>query len=241
MNRKDLGRLRLGEIIAGWIWWLMFLIGTEVLVVICFSLLGHDLREISESPKLYSYVNLSVGLINLIATVIIFHRFLIDQFRRLRQRGPKVLLDVLLGVAVYLGASYAASYLAQFLVAVFGVEYHNANQEAVEQLVSVTPAIGLFLACFEAPITEELLNRGLIFNPICRRNRVLAYIVSMLAFSAIHVVGAAPYQPVMVSVVSLVTYCGPGFALAWIYERSGTIWAAIFLHATINALVTLLV
>ena len=240
MIKKDLGRLRLGEIIAGWIWWLMFLIGTEFVVVLVITLLGHDLREISESPKMFSYVNLSVGLVNLTALLIIFHRFLWEQFSRLRRRGWRILTDLLLGIAVYFGASYAASYVSEFLIAVFRVDYYNANQEAVEQLVSVTPAIGVFLASFEAPITEELLNRGLIFNPLRRRCRVPAYILSMLIFSSIHVVGSVFYQPVMVSVVSLVAYCGPGFALAWIYDRSETIWAPIFLHAIINTLATLL-
>ena len=34
----------------------------------------------------------------------------------------------------------------------------------------------------------------------------------------------------------MVQYLAPGAVLAWVYDRSGTLWASIGLHAAANAL-----
>ena len=83
------------------------------------------------------------------------------------------------------------------------------------------------------------MNRGLIFGLIYKKNRILAYAVSMLVFAAIHVVGAAFSQNVLVSVISILTYLVPGFVLAWAYERTGTIWTSILIHLGINTIATI--
>ena len=237
---KDLGRFNRRELIGGYLWWGMFLIGTELVVSLAAMLMGVRYEDLMTSSRLFSFYNLSISLVNFLALVLIFHRFLGEQFIRLRVRGRRVPGDLALGVLVYFAAVYVASYLTDFLIAIFHVDYSNANQEAVEEVVDSVPWLGILLTCLLAPVTEELLNRGLIFNPLCRKNRTLAFIVSMLVFSAIHVIGSAFSQPVLVSVVSLITYCGPGFALAWIYYRSESIWCSIFLHMIINIIATLL-
>jgi membrane protease YdiL (CAAX protease family) len=37
----------------------------------------------------------------------------------------------------------------------------------------------------------------------------------------------------------MVQYLVPGIILAWVYERSGTLWTSIILHAVTNALAVL--
>ena len=67
-------------------------------------------------------------------------------------------------------------------------------------------------------------------------SRVLAYIVSALLFTLMHnwqYFGLHPF-------VSILLSCLPSrpasVALAWVYEKGGTIWAPITLHALINAM-----
>ena len=67
-----------------------------------------------------------------------------------------------------------------------------------------------------------------------------AYVLSMLAFSLAHVFAAMFFQPLGLTFVNLIVYLPAGFVLAWTYERSGSIWSAIFLHAALNALSMLL-
>ena len=91
-----------------------------------------------------------------------------------------------------------------------------------------------------APVTEELLCRGLIFCGLYRRSRIWAYALSMLVFSLLHVYGSMLDQPFGVSLVNLVVYLPAGFALAWSYERSGSIFSAMILHTVINSFALLL-
>ena len=86
-----------------------------------------------------------------------------------------------------------------------------------------------------APIVEEPLFRGLIFGGIRPKSRVLAYIVSAALFSLYHV-----WQYVaLTGDFSLLIYCllyvPVSVGLAWAYDRSGSIWSPMVMHAIINA------
>lgn len=81
-----------------------------------------------------------------------------------------------------------------------------------------------------APVTEELLFRGFLFAGLRGRlGLVPAVVVSSLAFALFHF---NPYAfPALVAL---------GAVLAWLFQRSGSLWPGVALHATINT-VTLLV
>jgi membrane protease YdiL (CAAX protease family) len=84
------------------------------------------------------------------------------------------------------------------------------------------------------PIAEELLYRGLVFRSIHSKSRVWAYVISILVFAALHVVGyIGMYEP-MHLFVCLLQYLPAGFCLAWAYERADTIWAPILIHVSVN-------
>ena len=86
------------------------------------------------------------------------------------------------------------------------------------------------------PLVEEVLVRGLIFGPLSRRSRMLAYAVSTLVFSALHLwefVGSASLPALL---LSLLDYVPASIALAAAYERGGTIWSPIALHMLLNGM-----
>ena len=63
----------------------------------------------------------------------------------------------------------------------------------------------------------------------------------MLLFSAAHVAaGLLSGEPPLVLALNLVTYLPMGFALAWTFERTRTIWAAMLLHMLNNGLALVL-
>ena len=77
-----------------------------------------------------------------------------------------------------------------------------------------------------APIAEELFFRGIVFNAWRREaSRRWAYIGSAALFAVIHL-----------SLVSLVPIFLLGLALAWVYERTGSLLAPIAMHATVNGI-----
>ena len=77
--------------------------------------------------------------------------------------------------------------------------------------------------------------RGLIFGSLRRHSRALAYIVSILAFSAIHIWQFALGMSVRNLLLFALQYVPGGVALAWSYEKSGSIWTNITIHCLINA------
>ena len=233
---SDLGVLRKRELIGGLIYLPIYLFGAQYAAMWIAELIGIDLTQVSALGP----ANLIYNGLNALVLTAIFLRFLVDQLRPLQDRGWRLFPDLLLGWLAQYGLSFLASLAAGVLLAALGLEYSNLNQETVELVTALTPAAAILNACVLAPIVEELLFRGLIFRGIYRRSRVWAYLVSMLAFALAHILSAILYQPVGLTLVNVIVYLPAGFALAWIYERSETIWEAIFLHAAINAVAMLL-
>ena len=87
-----------------------------------------------------------------------------------------------------------------------------------------------------APVIEETLVRGVVFGTIRPASRVLAYIVSALLFTLMHNWQYFGLYPALSILLSCLPYIPASVALAWVYEKGGTIWAPITLHALINAM-----
>ena len=234
--RRDLGALRKSELICGLIYLPIFLFGAQYAAIWIAELAGVDL----EQAGALGTVSLIYDALNAVVLTAIFLRYLIDQLRPLQDRGWALFPDLILGWLTQYGLSFLASLVISLLLASLQLEYYNLNQEGVEAIIALSPAIAIVTACVLAPLAEELLFRGLIFRGLYRRSRVRAYAVSMLAFALAHTLGAILHQPVGLTLANLIVYLPAGFALAWIYERSGTIWESIFLHAAINAVAMLL-
>ena len=233
---RDLGALRKRELIGGLIYLPIYLFGAEYAAIWIAELAGLDLTEASTLGP----ANLIYNGINALVLTAVFLRFLTEQLRPLQDRGWALFPDLLLGWLTQYGLSYLASFACGALLVLLGLEYFNLNQEVVELVTALSPASAILNACVLAPLVEELLFRGLIFCGLYRRSRFWAYAVSMLAFALAHTLGAILYQPVGLTLVNVIVYLPAAYALAWIYERSGTIWEAIFLHAGINAVTMLL-
>ena len=78
-----------------------------------------------------------------------------------------------------------------------------------------------------APIAEEFLFRGMLYRWLRGRWGVpVGVVVSAVVFSALHLPG--PTDSVHIFVI--------GLALAWLYERSGSLWPAMMLHGVNNAI-----
>lgn len=88
-------------------------------------------------------------------------------------------------------------------------------------------AIGLDLltGALVAPLSEETLYRGVVFAGLAQRLPFLpAALISGLLFAIPHGIGVL--APILVL----------GTGLAWIYARTGTLWAPILAHSLVNAI-----
>ena len=131
---------------------------------------------------------------------------------------------------------FALSFILSSLLLIFGLDLGNSpNNVAITSELSTDYGRIAVLSIALAPIVEEPLFRGLIFGGIRPKSRVLAYIVSAALFSLYHV-----WQYVaLTGDFSLLIYCllyvPVSVGLAWAYDRSGSIWSPMVMHAIINA------
>jgi membrane protease YdiL (CAAX protease family) len=97
---------------------------------------------------------------------------------------------------------------------------------AEQAIAMLDPWLVVFAIVLFAPVAEELFFRGIVFNAWLREaGRVLAYVGSAALFALIHL-----------SLVSLLPIFLLGLALAWAYERTGSLLTPIVMHATVNGI-----
>lgn len=97
--------------------------------------------------------------------------------------------------------------------------------------------LGLVLAAVVlAPITEELLFRGVLLRALEPRGTRFALVVTSLVFAGVHVLGLDLERPLQSAAVVLPPLFILGLLLAWLTLRSGRLGPAIFLHSGWNLL-----
>jgi membrane protease YdiL (CAAX protease family) len=84
-----------------------------------------------------------------------------------------------------------------------------------------------FLVCVVAPVAEELFFRGFLFGGLRRHGLVVAALVSGTAFGLAHVASSP--------IGFIVPLAALGVILALLYERTGSLYPSMGLHALNNS------
>jgi len=224
-------RVFIGPSRREWIFGLAYLLAHIVLIQIILIeilLLLVLVFDIVLTDILFNVIWLLVALVVL---VIALGRYLRASFARFLEYGLSNLTTVLAGYGIYWALSLP---LTMLLYAVLP-ELTNPNNDMVMEMVAQEFLPMFAIAVLLAPVVEEILFRGAIFAPLRKVNRLLAYVVSCLAFGLLHVMQFLIFDFSPLLFVTMLIYIPAGIALAWVYERSGSIWTAIGLHALINA------
>jgi len=124
--------------------------------------------------------------------------------------------------------AFGLHYISQTVLVRLGQE--QVVQEAVQMVMATEHPVEVGLQVVSvvvmAPIAEELLFRGILYNTIKHTGYPLAGMtISAALFALVHG-SLALMLPLFVM----------GFTLAWVYERSGSIIAPMMMHATFNAI-----
>ncbi len=166
----------------------------------------------------------------ILATLLIFHRFLRENLRLFTAQWKKILIAVPAALVVY----FLLSLLVNLIILSLLPAFDNRNNDAILGMMDGSPAFVFLLSVLLAPVIEETLFRGLIFGNLRRLSRLLAYAATALGFSAIHVVGYLGVLSAAEILLSLVQYFPATLILCGLYEYSDTIYAPMLLHAFIN-------
>ena len=194
-------------------------------------------------PSILTWVNLQLAaplndaelnflfyLVNFIAVLLIFHDFL---SRALTQvfRHPILFCEaVILGTVAYYGLFWLTDKLVSLLVPSFS-NYNDASVLAMVNSSRLLMLVGLLVL---VPLAEECLFRGLIFRNLYGKSRWAAYIVSILAFAVIHIIGYIGRYSAVELLMAFLQYLPAGLCLAWAYTRADTIFAPILIHSIVN-------
>lgn len=112
----------------------------------------------------------------------------------------------------------------------------SRNQQRINSLVQNNRFYYTLMAVVFAPFVEELVFRGAIFNSFRARNRkALGYFISAFVFGFIHVMGsffAGDYRDCLFIFI----YGGLGMVLAYVYDRTDSVFCSILLHMLNNAI-----
>lgn len=129
-----------------------------------------------------------------------------------------------------------SAWAVQLMALAIGADLANPpNNETVMNMAGKGFNAVFAISVFLAPIVEEPIFRGAVFGTIYKRSRYAAYAVSTLLFSLYHVWQFAVVYADPSYLVYMLNYVPASVALAYAYERSGSIWAPMALHAFINA------
>lgn len=139
---------------------------------------------------------------------------------------------LLVAAAVVIGSNGIA-----WLARQAGIEPVPTNLALMEQALARFPWFLALFAIVLAPAYEELLFRRVLFGRLWQAGRPwLGMLLSSLAFALVHEVpGTSENGPWEIAQLWLV-YGGMGAAFAWLYQRTGTLWAPIVAHALNNAI-----
>ncbi|MBB3761670.1 CPBP family intramembrane glutamic endopeptidase [Xanthomonas arboricola] len=137
----------------------------------------------------------------------------------------------LIAVGVFL-----LSNLVSVAASALGIKPVPTNLPLMEEAIRQWPLALVVFAVAIAPAYEELLFRRVLFGRLLAAGRPwLGIALSSAIFALVHEVpGVSGNGPAAIVQLWLV-YGGMGAAFAWLYWRTGTLWAPIVAHGVNNA------
>ena len=212
------------EKIWGWLYLAFSLIALPSLLSLLNTKLAAPLDE--------GTLNFAFYCINFLAVICIFNRFLGNSLVAAWRDLWNFIQAVVLGYVALWAATKALDFVMDHLIPGFT----NINDSSITAMAKTGYTLTAISVVVMAPLVEEVLYRGLIFRNLYRSSQVAAYLVSMAAFAAIHVLAYIGTESVTTLVLCFLQYLPAGLCLAWTYTKADNIFAPIVVHALVNAI-----
>lgn len=172
------------------------------------------------SAMVYYYI---IGIV----TVFLFRGFL--------KHAWNMLMDLLPENLTACAAGAVGAVVLRYLMHFLPYPVQDPNPASWAEQFAYSPAATAAIVVVLMPLIEEVLFRGLVFGSLRPYSRGGAWLVSVLLFMLYSVwTFAVAYGDVRYLTLSL-QYLPAAAALTWCYDRGGSIWTAVVLHAALNA------
>lgn len=216
------------ERIWGWLYVPFFLVLLSWILAEGFRILGWDTETLLGQARL----NEAFFVVNFLAAVLIFRKFLSKSLVMVGKRFWGFLQAVILGLAMY----YAGALLISWGIQFWRGDLENVNDAAIIAMARESGWVMVVGTVLLTPVAEECMFRGLVFQGLHRHNRAAAYALSTGIFCLVHMVGYVGQVELSTLAILTLEYLPAGIALCWAYEKADTIFAPILMHGLVNAL-----
>lgn len=163
-----------------------------------------------------------------VLTMVVFWGFLKNAVQILREHPAENLLAVLTGLA--------GGVILQLGIHLLPWPLENPNNQTWAEQYSYSYGATILIVVLLMPAIEEVLFRGLVFGSLRRRSRALAWAASVGLFMVYSVwTFAVAYGDGRYLLLAF-QYLPAALALTWCYDRGGSIWSAVLLHAIFDAI-----
>lgn len=210
------------ESVFGLIYYLLQLLIIPAIIMVA--------NEMLPNPYSEAVVNFVFFTVNFVFVLVIFRKFLAANLRALMERPWAVLRCAGIGFLMY----WAGNLVFGLLTAIISPDFANINDTAITQMVQSDFGLMTVGTVLLVPVAEECFYRCLIFRNLYDKSPVLGYALSIVLFSLSHVLGYVTMVDFGTLVLCFLQYLPAGFALAWSYRHSGSIFASILIHMTVN-------
>lgn len=195
-----------------------------------------DPDTITELILKYAYqFQIVLDIIALIVIVFLSRKmFSFEQFKN--QKISKIILITLGSSVVFLLVNIILGSLIGLLT---GGE--STNQQALADMLVIAPYTLVFAAVIFAPIVEEIVFRGAIFNLLKNKtsNPIIPIVVSGAIFGAVHVL-AGLISGDLLEMLHFITYFVMGCGFGFIYHKTKNIYVCIGVHMINNLIAVIM-
>ena len=181
-------------------------------------------------------INAGYQMILVIMIGIVLKGFLGDTWTAFRANGAKNNMKrILIGFSIIFVTCMICRFVTVLCCRSSGV---TQNQAVVNEYISYYPVLTFVLSAFIGPFTEEVLYRGIIFQTIRPKGKVIACLGSGFFFGFIHMVttianGVSDWR---LFLFQLLVYMAMGISFAIVMEKYKNLCVNYFVHLSWNAL-----
>lgn len=181
--------------------------------------------------NLNNFTYIVVSILTIIMLSLLILPILIESWQALKKSGLK---HVVKWISIGVFLIFVLNYFNAIFFELFGIEaVSSGNQLVIKKLLEENFVRILFDATVLAAIYEELIFRGIFFRSFYQNSRLLAYTVTFLTFGIPHLfIGLL--QNGVSEFYFLPIYGLMGVIFAYVYEKTGSIYAAMGTHLTSN-------
>jgi membrane protease YdiL (CAAX protease family) len=154
-------------------------------------------------------------------------------FPRRGEWWPHVRASIGFGLLLYPGMVFGVGLVIGLILSALSGEQAQAPEQVPAELSAVGLVVTVLYAVVIAPVHEELFFRGVLFRGARDRHGLgVGLVASGVAFALIHYL-EGPWQDTLLLMGVMLFN---GIALAWWYERRGTVAAPLIAHVVFNVI-----